>query len=213
VLHRPLAAVLATAAVVSAACAKAPDPRRYRLAHSGAHWDVVGDDRVVEDLRPRYPEFFAVILDPERHDEAGLRKVRDDLEHEPTDRRNFDALNAVAIAYFEINYRAEADRGAGLGYLARSIQSARLLAVPWRAYSVTADPRLRDAILDFFEDAGSGEKLASSATAPRLVRIVASLERKEDDPDRLARIHSIADAISARAEQHGHPPGAPNRLK
>ena len=32
---------------------------RYRLANSGTHWGVVGRDRVLDDLRPRYPDYFA----------------------------------------------------------------------------------------------------------------------------------------------------------
>jgi hypothetical protein len=196
--HSPSLIALLAAAAAATSCAKAPEPQRYRLAHSGAHWDIVGRDRVVEDLQPRYPDFFGPILDPERRDEPDLQKLRGDLERDPTDRRNYDALNAVAIAYFEINYRAESQRGAGFDYLSRSFHSAKLLAVPWRAYSITSDPSLRDAILDFLEDAGSGEKLGSSATAPRVERIVASLESKEDDPERRARIRAIAAAIRAR---------------
>jgi len=194
-----LLVVLLTAVAVVSACASPPDPQRYRLAHSGEHWDQVGDDRVFADLRPRYPEFFAAILDAERQDEPNVQKLRDDLERQPTDRRNYDALNALAIAYFEINHRAESSRGEGFEYLARSFQSAKLLAVPWRAYSITTDPHLRDAILDFLEDAGSGEKLGSSATAPRVIEIVSSLERKEDDLERRARIRAIVAEIQARS--------------
>jgi len=174
------------------ACAGSPDPHHYRLMHSGTHWDTKGSDRVFDDVSPRYPEFFEVILDPAKTREADTRRLRDDLERRPVDRRNFDALNAVAIAYFEINYRAESERGEGMAYLARSQQSAKLLAIPWRAYSEVNDPLLRDAILDFFEDAGSGEKLGTAATAPRLTRVVSSLEGKEDDPDRKARIRALA---------------------
>ena len=57
--------VLALALVWMGGCRhSAPDPMRYRLAHSGTHWDRVGEDRVLEDLQPRYPDFFAVVLDP-----------------------------------------------------------------------------------------------------------------------------------------------------
>jgi hypothetical protein len=172
-------------------CATPPDPLRYRLADSGSHWDVAGDDRVFEDLEPRYAAFFDVVLDPENSQMPDILPVRDDLERTPVDRRNYDALNAIAIAYFEINYRAEQDRGA-LAYLGLSQNAAKLLAVPWRAYGETEDPRLRSAILDFFDDAGRGEKLRSAATAPRIARIVASLARKETDPERLARIDRLA---------------------
>jgi len=180
------------------ACATQSDPSRYRLAHSGSHWDVADGKRVFESVRSRYPDFFEVVLDPERGDDPDIRTLRADLEREPADRRNFDALNALAIAYFEYNYRAEAARGDGLGYLSRSFQSAKLLAIPWRSYSLQSDPGLRDAILDFFEDAGRGEKLGTAATAPRLIEIVASLEAKEADPARRARIRAIAEAIRAR---------------
>jgi hypothetical protein len=64
--------------------------------------------------------------------------------------------------------------------------------VPWRAYGEIRDPRLRDAILDFFEDAASGEKLGTAGTAPRVSRVVASLERKEPDPARRGRILRLA---------------------
>ena len=172
------------------ACAPRLDPNRYRLAGSGDHWDVAGEDRVFDDLRPRYESFFDVVLDPNNTRMPDILAVRDDLERTPVDRRNYDALNAVAIAYFEINFRAEEDRGT-LKYLSLSQNAAKLLAVPWRAYSQTADADLREAILDFFEDAGGGEKLRSAATAPRLARIVVSLAKKEDDPVRRARIQEI----------------------
>jgi hypothetical protein len=177
--------------VLVVACVGSSDPSRYRLGDSGAHWDVVGSDRVFDDLRPRYPAFFDVILDTGTARMPDTRRVRDDLERTPVDRRNFDALNAVAIAYFEINYRAEQDRGT-LGYLGLSQNAAKLLAVPWRAYGETGNARLRSAILDFFEDATRGGKLASAATAPRIAQIVASLERKESDPARRARIAELA---------------------
>ncbi len=186
------------------ACATAPpgDPLRYRLAGSGSHWDVVGADRVLEDLEPRYPDFFAIVLDPSRSDEPNLLRLREDLESRPTTRRNFDALNAVAIAYFEINHRAESQRGE-MGFLSGGFRVAKLAAVPWRAYGDVEDPRLRDAILDFFEDAASGEKLGSTASRGRLVDVVQSLARKERDPARLARIESIAARMRAA---HGDAP-------
>ena len=173
------------------ACAPSLNPNRYRLAGSGDHWDVAGEDRVFDDLRPRYETFFAVVLDLNITRMPDVLGVRDDLERTPVDRRNYDALNAVAIAYFEINFRAEGDRGT-LKYLSLSQNAAKLLAVPWRAYSQTGDAGLRKAILDFFEDAGGGEKLRSAATAPRLARIVVSLAKKEDDPVRRARSQEIA---------------------
>ena len=179
------------------AASQAASPRRYRLAESGSLWAVSGSDRVLDDLRPRYAEFFDVILDPTKARVPNLRILRDDLEHVPVDRRNFDALNAIAIAYFETNHRAESGRGDGLVYLALSQRSAKLLAVPWRAYGETFEPELRAAIIDFFEDAGSGRKLDSAATAPRLVRIVSSLEKKEQDPHRIERIRSLTRSLEA----------------
>ncbi len=189
-LVRPAAvAVFLIAAML--ACVTRSDSNRYRLAGSGDHWDVAGEDRVFDDLRPRYESFFDVVLDPNTTRMPDVLGVRGDLERTPVDHRNYDALNAVAIAYFETNFRAEGDRGT-LQYLSLSQNAAMLLAVPWRAYSQTGDTGLREAILDFFEDAGGGEKLRSAATAPRLARIVASLAKKEDDPVRRARIQAIA---------------------
>jgi hypothetical protein len=174
------------------------DPLRYRLANSGTHWDVVGDDRVFDDLLPRYRDYFAVVLDPERSDEPPLRGLRDDLEHRPADRRNFDALNALAIGYFEFNYRGEAAREeGGVAFLTGGFRSAHILAIPWRAYGEIEDPRLRDAILDFYEDAGTGTKLGASATAGRLARIVGSLVAKEPDGGRRQRIETLAGRLEA----------------
>ena len=74
-----------------------------------------------------------------------------------------------------------------------NFRAAKLLALPWQAYGRVEDGALRDAILDFFEDAGSGEKLATARTAPRLARIVASLEEKETAHEgRRARIGRLA---------------------
>ncbi len=181
-----------TALALLAACAQRGEPLRYRLANSGTHWDVVGRDRVLDDLRPRYPDYFEVVLDPGHSDEPPVRHLRDDLEHRPVDRRNFDALNALAIGYFELNHRSESSRGgAGIAFLTGGFRSAHLLAVPWRAYGESEDPRLRDAILDFYEDAGTGTKLGASATAGRLVRIVGSLAAKEPDDGRRQRIETL----------------------
>lgn len=194
--HQRCIGLLLVLAFVS--CTTNSSLSRCRLVHSGGHWDVAEGDRVFDGVRMHYPEFFDVVLDPQRRDEPDIRVLRSDLERAPTDRHNFDALNALAIAYVEYNYRAEAVRGDGLGYLSLSFQSAKLLAIPWRAYSINPDPGLRDAILDFFEDAGSGEKLGTAATAPRVIEIVASLEGKEAGPTRQARIRAITAGIRAR---------------
>ena len=45
------------------------------------------------------------------------------------DQRNFDALNALAIGYFELNFRAEAERGRGFDFLSGSFRTAKLLAI------------------------------------------------------------------------------------
>jgi hypothetical protein len=160
----------------------------------------VGQDRVFEDLQQRYPDFFDVVLDPARSDEPPDARLRRDLEHTPVDRRNFDALNAIAIAYFELNHRGEIARGsASLGFVSAGFRTAKLAAIPWRAYGEVQDPTLRDAILDFFEDAGTSSKLGAQATAGRLARIVADLGRKESDPARLARIESLARTLEQQA--------------
>ena len=179
-----------------------PDATRYRLAGSGSHWDVVGRDRVLEDVQPRYADFFRVVLDPARSDEPPTSKIRRDLEHAPVDRRNYDALNAVAIGYFELNYRGEAARGSGsVGFMSAGFRTAKLAAIPWRAYGEIQEPALRDAILDFFEDAATGEKLGASATAGRLSPIIDSLVKKEADPARRARIEALVAHIDANADR------------
>jgi hypothetical protein len=179
--------------VLVSACAQQGDPLRYRLANSGTRWDVAGHDHVLDDLLPRYPDYFAVALDPTRSDDPPVRQLRDDLEHRPVDRRNFDALNALAIGYFELNYRSEAFRDdRGVAFLTGGIRAAHMLAIPWRAYGEIQDPSLRDAILDFYQDAGTGAKLGASATAGRLVRIVRSLAAKESDSGRRQRIETLA---------------------
>jgi hypothetical protein len=177
--------------------ASGPDPLSYQLSHSGDHWDVVSGREFIPELQARYPEYFEVILDPTDTREPDLRPLRDDLERNPADSRNFDALHAVAVGYFELNYRGNASPG-GAHYLSDNFRAAKLMAVPWRAYGQIDDGGLRDAILDFFEDAASGEKLATAVTAPRLARVVASLEAKETaDPDRRERIHQLAERLAA----------------
>ena len=175
-------------------CAQGGDALSYRLLHSGSHWDSGEGGPRIESLRAVYPEYFKVILDPGDTRDPDLRPLRDDMEREPVDERNFAALHAIAIGYFELNYRAGQDPG-GPHYFADNFRAAKLLAVPWRAYGETGSPALRDAILDFFEDAGSGEKLGTLATAPRLAPVVADLERKEEDPGRRERIRSLSEAL------------------
>ncbi len=182
------------------ACAGSTDPWSYRLSHTGGHWSEGEDDPLLGALLPRYPDFFAIILDPATTAEPDLRPLRRDLERSPVDRRNYDALNAVAIGYFELNHRASTHPG-GPTYFADSFRAAKLLALPWRAYGLVEDGRLRNAVLAFFEDAGSGEKLGTASTAPRLAAIVASLEAKEQDPGRRRRIRDLADDLDRLARE------------
>lgn len=189
------------ALLLFAACPRQVDPLRYRLANSGTHWDVVGHDRVLDDLLPRYPDYFAVVLDPQRAEDPPVRALRDDLERRPVDRRNFDALNALAIGYFELNYRSEAYRGKGdIAFLTGAFRSTRILAIPWRAYGEIEDEGLREAVLDFFQDAGTSRKLGASATAGRLAGIVGSLATKEPDDLRRLRIERLAGLLEARSQ-------------
>lgn len=201
-LRLPLACAcaIATASAALLACANPGlGPERYRLAGSGAGWEDAGSDEVLADLRPRYPEFFRVVLTADRREDPDLRPLRDDLERKPVDRRNYDALNALAIGYYALNARAENSPG-GDSYLQDSFRAAKLIAVPWRAYGLIEEPRLRSGILDFFDDIASGEKDMSMRTAARLARVVASMRRKEADPQRGQRIDEIVRRLT--------PPGA-----
>jgi hypothetical protein len=173
---------------------------RYRLSQSGADWTRAGDDHVLDDLRPRHPDFFAQVFAEKPSSGIDLRTLRDDLERAPVDRRNYDALNSLAIAYFELNSRAEALRGSGnTAYLGGSMQVAKLAGVPWRAYREIQEPALRGAILDFFADAADGEKPGTARTNARLASIVDSLAKHEQDPARNTRIHEIVRRLAASA--------------
>jgi hypothetical protein len=175
---------------LSLACSS---PERYRLAGSGAGWRSSGSDEVLADLQPRYPEFFSIVLDPGRAQDLDILRIREDLEA-GEGRAPFDALNAVAVAYFELNSRAQRgleDETGGARYLADSFRATKLLSIPWRAYAGIEDPRLRDAILDFYADIARGEKRDAAVSAPRITRTVASLAKKEADPARLARIRAL----------------------
>jgi len=180
---------------LSLACLSADVPPGYRLAGAGAGFASSQD---LPELKSRYPEFFAIVFDEDTSQEPDLRPLRADLERQPADAHNYDALNSIAIAYFAFNLRAEQTPTDGL-YLGNSFRAAKLVAVPWRAYREVSEPALRDAILDFFSDAGSGDKPKSAGTAPRLARIVASLAAKEPDPVRRARIEAIARDLGSGA--------------
>jgi hypothetical protein len=175
-------------AILACACAQSAAPR-YAV---GPEWRQM-DAGMLE----RYPAFFEVIFDDRDTREPDLRPLRRDLEHLPVDGRNYEALRAVAIGYFELNFRAETRKDDGL-YLGNSFRAAHLAAVPWKAYGQVDDPGLRDAILDFFADVGSGEKAGTGHTAYRLAGIVESLEKKEDDPGRADRIQRIAAELRAQ---------------
>ena len=188
------------AAALVFACATGSDPLRYRLADSGGSWIDSGGDAVLADLEPRYPDYFRLVFDPKTSEDLDLRPLRDDLERAPVDRRNYDALNAIAIGYFELNARAEDLRGSSQSaYLGGSFRVAKLVAVPWRAYREIQNAALRDAILDFFADAARGEKPSSASTSSRVARIVASLAERESDPARQARIRAIASDLESGA--------------
>lgn len=174
-----------------AACAAQRDPWSYRLG-AGEEADAA---RLAE-LRPRYAAFFDVVLDPSETRAPDLAPLQRDLERAPVDRRNFAALEAVALGYFALNRRAaSAPRGASSA-LADSFRAAELLALPWRAYGATGSGRLRNAILAFFEDAGSGEARDTARAAPRLAPLVASLEATERDESRRRRIRALAHALA-----------------
>jgi len=185
--------ILIAVVLLGLACAPSRPPRGYALVGSGSGWSEAAGLPALEE---RYPAFFEVILDPGASHEPDLRPLRRDLEHAPVDERNYAALHAIAIAYFELNYRAETNPGDGL-YLGNSFRAAHLVAVPWRAYSIVDDPALRDAILDFFEDIGSGDKPGTARSAHRLASTVASLEAKETDPARQRRIRQISRELAA----------------
>lgn len=186
------------AALLIGACASEPELNRYRLGDTGPGRSGGSRDPVIEDLRARYPAYFEIVLDPTSIVDPDLRPLRRDLEKHPVDRENFDALNAVAIGYFEMNARTglDSDTGESGGtYFADSFRTAKLIAVPVRAYGGTPDPNLRDAILDFFEDIAAGRKPGTRVTGARLVRILGSLEQKESDPERKARIRQIVSRL------------------
>ena len=180
------------------ACAGAPEPSRYRLAHSGEGWWTSGSDPVYGELGPRYPDFFEAVIDRNRSDDPPVGELRDDLEQDPVDRSNYDALNALAMGYFEMNLRGEEAREAGdVAFMSAGFRAAKIVAVPWRAYMEIEEPALRDAILDFFEDAASGEKKASTRTMGRLAPIVGSLVEHESDPARRARLEDLTATLEA----------------
>jgi len=186
--------LLALALLSALACAAAA-PRGYRFAGTGAYWNDDGATDI-DDLTERYPFYFAILFDPASTRDPDLRPLRHDIERDPVDVFNFDALNAIAVGYFELSYRAGRT---GSASPPDDFRAAKLLAVPWKAYTTTDDAALRDAILDFFADAGSGRKRGTAVSAPRIARIVASLAAKERDPGRRARILALTDALEVES--------------
>jgi cellulose biosynthesis protein BcsQ len=195
------------------------NPLGYQLAGASSHSEAAEGRRLLAELRARYPHFFELIFDPVTNRVPELEELRADLERHPADRRNFDALNAIAIGFFEISYRAEAQKGSGLHYMGQSFRAARVAAVLWRAYGETRDGSLRDAIIDFFEDAASGEKLGARTTARTLAQMVASIQRQEPDPVRAARLQRASQALrrggaepaDARRDPRSTPSPRPSR--
>ena len=179
----------------------------YQLMDSGSHWEVADGRQLLDALKQRYRDFFELIFDPVTNRVPDLKELRADLEYHPADRRNFDALNAIAIGFFEISYRAEAQKGSGLHYMGQSFRAARVASVLWRAYGETRDDRLRDAIIDFFEDAANGQKLGARTTARTLAQMVAGVQRQEKDPVRAARLRRAAQSL----RRGGSDPADPQR--
>jgi hypothetical protein len=192
----------------------ATDGQAYRLVDSGSHWEVADGRSLLGELKQRYRDYFELIFDPVTNRVPELKDLRADLERHPTDRRSFDALNAIAIGFFEISYRAEAQKGSGLHYMGQSFRAARVASVLWRAYAETRDDRLRDAIIDFFEDAANGQKLGARTTARTLAQMVASIQRQEKDPVRAARLrrasHSLRRGGASPADPHRDPRSMPD---
>lgn len=185
---------LGLAVALAAACASKAGVQSYRLGDTGPNGSRRAQQTVLADLREHYPAYFAVVLDPTSVLDPDLRPLERNLEKHPVDRENFDALNAVAIGYFEMYARTRPDPSTGergSPYFADSFRTAKLIAVPSRAYGEILDPKLRDAILDFFADISEAQQPGNRRSRVGLARTVASLENKEPNPERKARIRQI----------------------
>ena len=167
---------------------------RYRLGDGTPNSD---DETLFGELEPRYREFFVAALDPAGRCEPVHETLRADLEREPVDRRCFDSLNALALAYFRM-HAARLNPESRLGSLRLSLRSAKVCAELPGVYDKTADSRLRDAILDFFEDAARRERTSPRTASRRLAPLVESLGREESDPARIARIRSLRIQLARR---------------
>jgi hypothetical protein len=148
-------------------------------------------------LSAKYPEFFAVLEARYGSEDPDVRVVRADLVREPTDASSYDALNAVAVVFFELHRRAERGRGGGAsGFLGASFLATKVMAVPWRSYGEVKDLRLRSSILDFYEDMLLGNKAGLRAARGRFTPTVESLLKWETDPTMRARIEGLVAGVS-----------------
>ncbi len=143
-------------------------------------------------LSAKYPEFFEVLMAGYASEDADARVVRADLVREPTDASSYDALNAVAVVFFELHRRSERARGGGASeFLRANFRATKVMAVAWRAYGEVDDPRLRSAILDFYEDMLLGNKPGLRAVRGRFTPTVESLLKWETQPELRARIEGL----------------------
>jgi hypothetical protein len=150
----------------------------------------VRDTSTARQARVDYPDVFAVVDDPSRTEEIDPRPLRDDLTRAPVEAKNYRALWAAAVAFFELHARAERNRGRP-GYFAYSFQATKMVAIPWRPYGEISDPALRSAILAFYEDVLFGDKPGLAAVRGRYTKIVAALGEKETDPELQERIRGM----------------------
>ena len=176
---------MCTLLLLACATADGPVPATDDYPFSGVR--RIGNSPAAAQARVDYPELFAAVDAPDRLEEIDTRILREDLSRQPVGSRNYRALWATALAFFELHQRAEKQRGGGL-YFAYSFQATKMIAVPWRPYGELPDPKLRSAILDFYEDVLFGAKPGLSAVRGRYIRIVSDLGEKERDPALRTRI-------------------------
>jgi hypothetical protein len=150
----------------------------------------IGDSWVATEARAAYPSVFLVVDNPDQTGDVDQRPLRSDLSRVPVDARNYRALRAIAVAFFELHERAEEDRGGEL-YFSYSFQATKMIAIPWRLYGEIPDVALRSVILDFYEDVLFGAKPGLGVVRGRYTRVVADLARKESDPALRARIDDL----------------------
>lgn len=143
-------------------------------------------------LSGKYLEFFEVLTAGYATEDADVRVVRADLVREPTDPSSYDALNAIAVVFFELHRHAERARGGGGSvFLRANFRATKVMAVAWRAYGEVDDPRLRSSILDFYEDMLLGDKPGLRAVRGRFTPTVESLLKWETEPELRARIEGL----------------------